>query len=358
MKSKLFLALCIAAATVSCGRVSGTTKILGTIEEDGFDEVNIVMEKLQLDTLVPVVDGKFSCEIPTDPTEVGIIAAGYYTAAFIPDGTKLTAVLGPEPSVTSSSKRSAHAQYSAMEQKLIGFNNDFLAEVQKISGREDVDEETAGFLMSELYESAMGSMTDYLEQQVYANNDNAVSAIALASLAGIMGADELTTLIDALTPEMKENTIVASMIDELNIVQSTSEGEMFKDFTIEDSDGKTVSLSDYVGRGKYVLVDFWASWCGPCKEEIPNIRAVYEKYHDKGLVVLSVAVWDDPEDTKVAARENRVTWDQIVNAGTIPGDVYGITGIPHIILFGPDGTILKRGLRGEAIDQELSKYFQ
>ena len=103
-----------------------------------------------------------------------------------------------------------------------------------------------------------------------------------------------------------------------------------------------------------MLVDFWASWCGPCKREIPNIKSVYEQFKGENFDVLSVAVWDDPKATADTAAAYGVNWNQIVNAQKIPSDLYGIEGIPHIILFGPDGTIVKRNLRGEKIAAEVA----
>ena len=125
---------------------------------------------------------------------------------------------------------------------------------------------------------------------------------------------------------------------------------MFTDFEVNG-----VKFSDYIGKGKYVLVDFWASWCGPCKREIPNIAAVYKKYAGENFDVLSVAVWDKVEDTKAAAKEHGVVWNQIVDAQRVPTDIYGIQGIPQIMLFGPDGTILKRDLRGEGIEAAVKE---
>ena len=114
-------------------------------------------------------------------------------------------------------------------------------------------------------------------------------------------------------------------------------------------------LSDYVGKGKYVLVDFWASWCGPCRAEIPNLIKVYNQYKGKKFEVLGVATWDEPDDTKKAIEELKIPYPQMLNAQKAGSNAYGITGIPQIILFGPDGTIVKRNLRGDAIEKTVAE---
>ena len=145
--------------------------------------------------------------------------------------------------------------------------------------------------------------------------------------------------------------------------QATAVGSKFTDFTVDhvagvDKDGNPVyekkSLSDFVGKGKVMLVDFWSPWCPPCKAEIPNIKAVWEKYHGDDFDVLSVAVWEesrkmDWRNTIDTAAVYGMKWLQLNNGHQEPASLYGIDGIPHMILFDKDGTILKRGddLRGE-----------
>lgn len=136
----------------------------------------------------------------------------------------------------------------------------------------------------------------------------------------------------------------------------TDVGCKFSDFSVE-YEGKTMHLSDYVGRGNYVLVEFWASWCAPCRAEIPNLIANYNKYKDSGLVVLGVASWDKPDATLKAIEEEKIPYPQIINSQKIATDIYGITGIPEIILFAPDGTIVARGLRDKAIGAKLSEIY-
>ena len=132
--------------------------------------------------------------------------------------------------------------------------------------------------------------------------------------------------------------------------------EKFVDFEATYN-GKTQRLSDYVGKGKLVVADFWASWCRPCRMEIPNLINIHEKYGDK-VVVLGIATWDEPADTERAIAELNIPYPQILNAQTAGSDAYSITGIPEIIVFAPDGTILHRGLRGQELESAVVEYLQ
>ena len=139
----------------------------------------------------------------------------------------------------------------------------------------------------------------------------------------------------------------------------TAEGKKFTDFEVKAQDGSVQKLSDYVGKGKVTLVDFWASWCGPCRAEIPKLQALKAKYGDK-FDVLGVAVWDNPDDTRKAMEQMQITWPVIIGTQQLnePTDLYGIKGIPHIIIFGPDGTILSRGLTGDDLANRLAAALQ
>ncbi|MDR2915306.1 MAG: AhpC/TSA family protein [Tannerella sp.] len=150
---------------------------------------------------------------------------------------------------------------------------------------------------------------------------------------------------------------VKQMVEYYNKLGQTAVGKPFVDFTIENGnlDGSSASLSDYVGKGKYVLVDFWASWCRPCRMEAPIIAEVYNKYKGDLFDVVSVAVWDQREATLRAIDEDGNTWSQILDAQAVPTELYGIQGIPHIILFGPDGTILARDLRGDNLKSKVAE---
>lgn len=171
-----------------------------------------------------------------------------------------------------------------------------------------------------------------------------------------MPASTILKFYEGAGDKVKTNPDLMKQKDVWTKKLNTDEGNMFVDFSVE-YDGKTQKLSDYVGKGKYVLVDFWASWCGPCRHEIPFIKAVKERHSADSLVILGVATWDKPEDTQTAINNLDISWPQIMNAQKVGSDAYGISGIPEIILFSPEGKILARGLRENLIEAAINYYF-
>ena len=190
------------------------------------------------------------------------------------------------------------------------------------------------------------------------NKDNAIGPWAFCNY--LMYKDFTEADIDAMLKEAPAEYAqlkrVAKAKNAARQLAVTAVGQKFADFEVPAADGSMQKLSDYVGKGKVTLVDFWASWCGPCRAEIPKLQALKAKYGDK-FDVLDVAVWDNPDDTRKAMEQMEITWPVIIGTEQLnqPTDLYGIKGIPHIIIFGPDGTILSRGLTGDDLAKKLAE---
>ena len=239
----------------------------------------------------------------------------------------------------------ASCKTKSMEEKLAEFNawnEAFMADMSERAAGLQNDREA----LDAMIDSCVQVYLAYNKKVVEENLDNALAVAALQRLRADLELEEMAGYLDRLTAEVhgRDSAFVADMKRLVATRQNTVEGKMFTDFEVDG-----VKLSDYVGKGQYVLVDFWASWCPPCRAEMPNLRAVYDEFKGDQFDMLSIAVWDKPEETVKAAGEENIVWNQIINAQTIPTEAYGIEAIPHIILFGPDGTILKRNLRGDAI---------
>ena len=156
----------------------------------------------------------------------------------------------------------------------------------------------------------------------------------------------------AANPVLASSKQVQALQNTLRVQAETGEGKHYKDFTVE-YDGKTEKFSSYIKPGRYTIVDFWASWCGPCVRQLKVIKELYAKYKDKGLDVVGVAVWDKPEDTVEAIKNHGLQWPCIINAQTIPTDLYGIQGIPCILLINPEGIIISRDKQGDALVSDV-----
>lgn len=205
-------------------------------------------------------------------------------------------------------------------------------------------------------EKAKALEADYMAVPTKAYEENKGNALGLywfLQLAYEMDLAQIDAAI-AADKNLGESQRVQTLRKSLLAKAETSEGKHYKDFTVTYN-GKEEKLSDYVKPGRYTLVDFWASWCGPCIRQTKVIKELYNKYKDKGLDVLGVAVWDEPDNTLKAIKSHGLEWPCIINAQNVPTDLYGISGIPCIILINPEGIIVSRDKQSQELIDDVDK---
>lgn len=229
---------------------------------------------------------------------------------------------------------------------------------QKLNAGE-IDEQTAQMDAMLIPHMIVNALDNGYER----NKDNVVGQWAFCNYISMSdGIDyyELTEMLKNAPASYASLQRVQKTLQALRAVEETAEGKQFTDFAMTDTKGKVTRLSDYVKPGQYTLVDFWASWCGPCRREIKNtLKPLYEKYNGKGLQFVGVAVWDEPEDTDMAIEQMKLPWPVMKNNqnSSAETEIYGIQGIPHIMVLDGTGKILSRGLQGEDLVNYIDSLF-
>jgi thiol-disulfide isomerase/thioredoxin len=178
------------------------------------------------------------------------------------------------------------------------------------------------------------------------------------SNASYLKDDMISELIALSLPQFKESERVQRIGDRAKARIATKEGTTFSDINGLTPDGKAVALSNYAGKGKIVLVDFWASWCGPCIRSLPALKAVYEKHKRNGFEIVGVSLDDEGDAWKNAIKTYGITWIQFSNLkgwNDPSAATYGITSIPRTILIGADGTVLAQNIEPRELDYKLDE---
>jgi len=199
---------------------------------------------------------------------------------------------------------------------------------------------------------------EYMMQFVLNNPTSEVMAYIAIQTAG--QSNITTEEIDQLTQHFagvtQKGLLTNHFLEKAALNKQTAIGSDVINFTLEDTDGKQHQLKDYIGKGKYVLFEFWASWCGPCRADIPHLKEVYQLYHEKGFDIVGISMDDEKDKWVKAIGEEKLEWPQLSNLKAFDSELaktYRIRGIPSCLLFDPQGKLVTRNMRGSWMDAHL-----
>lgn len=377
-----FLMAASAALLASCSSKPGY-KIDGTVSNPALDGKYVYLCDLNSRNNAPmdsalVQNGKFAFQGVQDSPLVTLIK--FNKTDLFPDGQKDRRDYGPgenaifsailvlenaplQVKLDSVSTISGTPENDAFQAFINGIDN-----IRKESAY--LDEKLAVYreLPAEEKEEVSNAYDGFMDKRIalakeYINNNiNKLSGgYTLQNFRYYMGEDEQIALADKADSTFKAAPGMSQLVSHLDVVKTVAVGKPFKDFAMNDTKGTERKLSDYVGKGNYVLIDFWASWCPPCRAEMPNLVEAYKQYHKKGFEIVGVSLDSKQENWEKGIKDLGITWPQLSdlkgwkNAGAA---LYGVNSIPATFLIDPQGKIIAKRLHGDELTEKLKEIYK
>ncbi len=352
MKKNLIFILIMALGLVSCNKPSFKINVQCQNGEDAM----VYLSRVTIDDIIPIDstslrNGQAKLKVPSGDVQDLYLLFIEGIQDFIPllpenkDVTVITDI--DDPTATNVTASDAQALLNTfniqMRQK---FDELYPAYIEA----QNNDDEAAGDSIAQMI---IDELNNYKFNFIKENADNFASHYILNDMKQDCPLDTLKSLVGSFGDT---KSIYLDAINEYIDKQEKLEiGQPFIDFTLQTVLGEDIKLSDIVSANKLTLVDFWASWCSPCRKENPNVVAAYNKYHKAGFDVLGVSVDRDDAEWMKAVRDDGLKWTQVRDADNIASDLYSIYYIPSNFLIDQNGTIIAKGLRGEDLEAKLNE---
>ena len=337
-------------------------KISGTIEGAADGELVYLQEvkgreMVKLDSAV-VTAGAFTFNGRQDVAANRYITytpaegKGKMTDFFLENGN-IAVTFGEETTVAGTPNNEI---YQAYKKEAGALNKEMRALYGKFKEEGLTEEQKAE--IEKQYEELDNKLNDLTFKTIDANITNAVGIHLWPANSYSMELEQLKALAAKVPAEFQSNERIANLLKRIEVLEKTAVGQKFTDFSMPDPEGNIIKLSDEISKNKYTLVDFWASWCGPCRAEMPNVIAAYKEFNKKGFGIVGVSLDSDAAKWKDAIKTMNMTWTHMsdVKGWQCEGAaLYGVNSIPATVLVAQDGTIIERNLRGEAIKEKLAE---
>ena len=364
---KKYLSLAASLLMVACSQKPGF-EIQGTVADSQADGKQVYLvkygEEAPIDSAV-VTNGAFTfqgeqatptlCVLYVGDHEMRRVSAGEnapYTAIFTLENARLQAVLNEEaPAVSGTPENDA---FKALQDQVKGIR----AKAEPLTDQLKSADEAVKEAAMEQYEAIEAEASQALKAYIEANCDKQVAAKVFSDARYDLSDEDQEAILAKANDTFKAVRGIDKMIEHLNILKNSAVGKKFIDFEMADAEGKMHKLSEFVGNGKVVLIDFWASWCPPCRADMPNLVAAYKQYKSKGFEIVGISLDSKADAWAKGVQDLGITWTQLSdlqgwkNAGAA---LYGVNSIPHTILVDKDGTILCKKLHGKEIAAKLEE---